>query len=434
MWDRYQGDRENLDEWLAFLYKRRGGIKLGIERIEKVAKEFGLTSFDFPVITVAGTNGKGSTVKALSSIFSAKYKVVSITSPHLIKFNERICINNEPCSSSMLCKVFDFIDQSESAANLSFFELATIAGLIITKEVKPDILILEVGLGGRLDATNVVKNDISIVTSISFDHVAFLGDTLEKIATEKAGIFKQDTVAFLGENVVQKSIFDIAKTRNVKLKQSVKDFGFIGNDNKHWKMGDYSISLSKYSIFPQSVSLCLAAIRELKDRLPIDNSSIASSLSKAEIAGRLQKINYNGVNVLLDLAHNEAGAKYLTKYIKNNPVRGKNIALWHSFADKSLDKIVLACRETFTNWHIYSDASKHERGSAAEELITALGSEPHNLSSDLATALDCAIAECSIDDRLVVFGGFAIVGEVLAILSTTNNNLPKEKLKESDEK
>ena len=301
---------KTVDQWLNFLGKVHvTGVNLGLERIDKIAKKLSLTIFRCPVIMVAGTNGKGSLIRAMQALYqSAGYQVAVYTSPHIMQFNERIVFNNAQISNDELILIFDRLYQAFEGQPFSFFEFVTLAALCYFKQCDPDIVLLEVGLGGRLDAVNIVEPDVSVITSIDLDHTEWLGDTRELIGKEKAGIMRQEKPVLCLDPCPPDSIAAVAELKKAKLYQMNQDFSYEINDsNYHYKGFNQTINLPNPTLHPAAICGALAVSELLAISCPVE-PAIFQTLHSVTFAGRFETLN-DKPKVIVDVAHNPAALK-----------------------------------------------------------------------------------------------------------------------------
>ena len=290
-------ERRTLTDWLAYLEALHPkSIDMGLERVNHVWRELDLNA-DFPIIVVGGTNGKGSVCAMLESILTcAGYKVGCYTSPHLLRYNERTRIHKQALDDSLLCRAFDCVDAARKSCDtsLTFFEFGTLAAMYLFIQDRVDVAILEVGLGGRLDAVNIFESDCTILTSVDLDHIEFLGDTREKIGFEKSAIFRQGKPAICGDSVVPDSVLQQAKRIGADFYSFAKDFGFT----KQAMQWEFWSSRGKRHALPwpalrgvkqlQNASVCLMAVDALSKLLPVSMNAIRQGLVDVVIPGRFQ--------------------------------------------------------------------------------------------------------------------------------------------------
>ncbi|MEB8433467.1 bifunctional tetrahydrofolate synthase/dihydrofolate synthase [Cocleimonas sp. KMM 6892] len=425
--------KKTLQDWLSWQETLHlSEIDLGLERIGRVAEQLGLLTPSFPIITVAGTNGKGSTVAFLNEMLQAEgYKTGAYTSPHLINYNERITINSNEASDALIIEAFDAIDQARFITNknneieevsLTYFEFSTLAAMWCFQQQDIDVAVLEVGLGGRLDAANLWDTNLAIITSIDVDHIDWLGDDRELIAKEKAGIMRSTAPAICGDPTPPEMIKTEAERLGIKLIQLNEDFSFSidKNDPEHWIWRDEKIELSlpkprlQGDFQINNASTAIAGLMAIQDRLPTSPESISAGLQKASITGRLQIIN-ESPEWLLDVAHNPHSAKELSKYIDTHKVSGKTFALFSMLKDKDIDEVLKLMDPVIDEWHIVP--LEGSRGTSLTDLKQQFTDSfidsnlvTHERFSDACQLLKNITKD---EDRVVAFGSFLVVSEVL---------------------
>jgi len=418
--------KKTLDDWLKWQENlHTSEIDLGLERIAKVAKQLKLLSPSFPVITVAGTNGKGSCVAMLEAIYKAQgYNTGSYTSPHLINYNERIKLSGENVSDELIIEAFQEIDQARGNISLSYFEFGTLAAMLIFHQKNIDVAILEVGLGGRLDAANLWDASLALITSIDIDHIDWLGDNREKIAIEKAGIMRKNIPVISGDPNPPKSIKTEAKRIGALLFQFNQDFSYktLGNSQWLWKW-QYKTHNKQYQLpLPALVgefqlnnaSTVLAGIETLQNKLKVSENAIKKGLLEATAPGRLQII-HESPEWLIDVAHNPHAAKELAKYLKKHPVTGKTYAIFSMLKDKDISQVLSILDKYIDEWHIIG--LEGSRGLTINELnqyindLERKGSIfPHK---DISEACLHLKNNSKFEDRVVAFGSFLVVSAVI---------------------
>lgn len=414
---------QSLDDWLAWqttLHARE--IELGLDRIEKVAQRLNLLSCPFTVITVAGTNGKGSSVAMLSSILAAAgYCVGSYTSPHILKYNERIKVNLNTVDDDELCASFVKIDQARQDISLSFFEFATLTALDIFHQKKVDVAILEVGLGGRLDATNIIDNDLAIVTSVGMDHMEWLGDDRESIGFEKAGILRTHKPAVCSDAQPPTSIQQVAQQKQAQLHQLGQHFNYQINASS-WNFSSQKNSYNKLplpnlvgAVQVQNAAGVLMGLECLQSTLTVTEQAIRQGLQRLELAGRFQRLQRD-CEVILDVAHNQDSANNLAANLSAHPAKGKTVAVFAVLSDKDVNSIVESVSAHIDEWYI--SVVNSARGMALEQVQQALNK--HNPDAviepfaSVSLAYEGALAAAAPSDRVLVFGSIFTVSEVLA--------------------
>lgn len=413
--------RRDMNDWLDYintLHCRE--IDLGLSRVIHVAKKLGLTTFPCPVITVAGTNGKGSVVKSLESIYlAAGYQVAAYTSPHLLCFNERLCFNGKPMLDRDFIEAFTFIEENRDQEPLSFFEFTTLACFYICKKLTLDILLLEVGLGGRLDAVNIIDPDVAVITTIDIDHTDWLGSDRESIGREKAGIFRTHRPVICGDPHPPKSLLEAAQLLQAPVFQFMKDFSIIEYE-KTWKWQGPKIN---YDALPlpqlkiQNVATSLMVVARLQNRLPVKKLAIVAGIQKVTLPGRFEQVE-KPVSVIFDVAHNPQSAHYLAEQLCCSPHSGRTFAVVGMLKDKNISGIFSPLLSCIDHWYVGDLAGM--RGALGEKLAETLKTEGvencYNFTS-INKAFEKAIAQCKEQDSIVVFGSFYTVAIAKQFLS-----------------
>lgn len=414
---------KTLHEWLAWQESLHPSeIELGLERIAPVYKELTQSCLSPFTITVAGTNGKGSCVAFLEAILvAAGYRVGCYTSPHLLQYNERIRLQRKAVSDSMLCEEFALIDEARKSISLSYFEFGTLAALSIFSRSNLDIQILEVGLGGRLDAVNIIDADISLISSIGIDHTDWLGETREAIGYEKAGVFRCKKPAISGEPDLPDTVIQQAQSIHADLKIVGVDFDYCVEKNSwNWwsanrRFDDLPLpSLEGEQQFRNSAAV-LAVIEQISNRFPVDEKTIRKGLVSTNIPGRLQWLDRKQT-ILLDVAHNLESTQALAKYLKNRARKGRVFALFSIMADKDIEQILSCMEAVIDKWiwvplHTSRAANKAriERAFTHCQMV-----KPDTHYKSLSEGLNAVQKEMGDEDYIVVFGSFYLVSEALA--------------------
>lgn len=413
---------DNLAQWLNHLEQLHSSeIDLGLERISKVGAELGLINFDAKVITVAGTNGKGTTCAFLEQILlDAGYKVGVFSSPHINRYNERLRINKQELADDNHCQAFAVIEKARQAVSLSYFEFSTLACLYLLQQQQCDFILLEVGLGGRLDATNMVEPDISVITTIGIDHVDWLGDNREDIGFEKAGIFRANKTAICGDLDTPHSVIKHANDINAQLQLAGRDFSYLLTDNNQWQwQGNNRLTAIKQTLMPiQNASTALAVIQSLQ--LNIDAQQLIQSIEKAQLAGRLQPLSGYSCDFYLDVAHNPQSAAYLATQIKRLKSEKTASCQVHAVVAMLADKDIastLAEIDTQIDHYYFASLSCY-RGANSEQLLSAYQHNGHMAESvscfeNVRQAMDKVIKNVKPSDIILVFGSFFTVSEIL---------------------
>lgn len=392
---------KSLEDWLQKLETSHDKkIDLGLERITQVYNALDLDKVAPMVITVAGTNGKGSTVAILSSICQqAHYKVGIFTSPHIIKFNERIKINDIEVDDDLIINAFELVEINLKGISLSYFEYATLAALIIFKQQKVDICVLEVGLGGRLDSVNVVDTDCAIITTIDIDHTAWLGDTKEAIGLEKAGIIRSNKPVIYGDVDCPQSIISKAQEVSADLIFACQQQIDVPELNIQ---GSYQVINAKTAI---------TALMHLSG-FEFNQIAINKGLKNINLQGRLQVVS-NKPTVIVDVSHNKQAGKCLAQWLQSNPISGKTIAVFAVLADKNPIDWLGEFSNVVDLWCI--SQVRLERAMPKQELVMLLANNASLITSHetVSVAFDKAKLIADKIDRIIVFGSFYTVSEVL---------------------
>jgi len=396
-------------------------IELGLARTGAVCERMDLARPPFPVVTVAGTNGKGSTVALLEHcLHAAGYKVGAYTSPHLLKYNERVRLTTEAVGDADLCGAFEAVELARGSTSLSYFEFGTLAAVELLRRARVDIAILEVGLGGRLDAVNVWDADIAMVSSIGIDHTDWLGDTREAIGREKAGIFRAGRPAICSDPNPPVSIVEAAARVGAELSLVHRDFDFTTHDQGwSWRSRRQQRAGLPYPAMRGACQLynasgVLMALELLAARFPVTQMQMRTGLLGATLPGRFQTLPGRPLRVL-DVAHNLQAAQALAATLRDQPVSGKTIGVVGMLKDKPIVDVMRAMADVVDRWHVASLGGA--RGAAAEHVRAAMAEAgirtPIVLHADVSAAYAAACREARTDERVVAFGSFYTVGAIL---------------------
>ena len=404
---------------------------MGLDRVGEVKKRMGLQP-QCPVVVVAGTNGKGSVCAYLSQIYTqAGFKVGTLTSPHLLRYNERIAVNTRPVEDAAIVASFERIEAARAGISLTYFEFNTLAAVDIFIREKVDVMVLEVGLGGRLDAVNVFDADCAVVTSVDLDHQAFLGDTVEQVAFEKAGVFRSGKPAICGQTPPPESLRRHAGEIGAELLLIKRDFDFSTLENVQWSYryhpqnSDGRTRNRNALPFPalrgayqlSNAACALTVLECLGDRLPVDIAAIKRGLLLVENPGRFQVLPGRPLTVL-DVGHNPHAARALRRSLINLMFAEKRTAVFSILADKDIDGVLDIVKDQFDEWHIAP--LDVPRGMTAEALVRKLsehGIENVKVFENIEKAYRAALEKAGENDRIVVFGSFHTVAAVMAALS-----------------
>ena len=419
----------HLHDWLTWqegLHPR--AIELGLERVGRVWDRLGTRVLPFPVITLAGTNGKGSTAAMLEAIFGAAgYRTALYTSPHMLRYNERIRLGGQEVSDQALCEAFARVDAARGEESLTYFEFGTLAALDLFLRARPDLAILEVGLGGRLDAVNLIDADLAIITSIGRDHMAWLGETLEEIALEKAGILRPGRPLILGHRDPLPVLLERARALDCPTSILGRDFDW-SEDPPGWRWtapGLPPLNLAppalRGRIQLDNAATVIMATTRLRDRLPVAAAHLRQGLQRARLPGRFQVIS-GATTWILDVAHNGPAAQVLAEQLASFPCPGRHHAVFGVFADKAVLEVAGPLLDWVDCWHL--GAADHPRalpapdlGSVLAELAAAQGrrlkiKEYAGLGAAIAGAARSALS----GDCILAYGSFTTVEAVLRLV------------------
>ena len=420
----------SLNDWLTRLESLHPKtIELGLERVSQVAQRLNI-QFGCPVITVGGTNGKGSTCAMLESmLLQGGYRVGLYTSPHLLQFNERARINGELATDEALCRNFEAVEAVRHDVPLTYFEFTTLAVLNFFASAGLDAVILEVGLGGRLDAVNLIDADVAIITSVDLDHQDYLGDTREKIGFEKAGIFRTGRAAICSDPSPPQSLIDHAVAIGADLWLFGRDFNYSG-DRQQWNYGGRQQRRNALA-YPSlrganqllNASAALAAMEVLRERLPLGAQEVRSGLVMVELPGRFQVLP-GRPTVILDVAHNPHAAATLAQNLDQMGFHAYTHAVFGAMADKDIAGILAHLTGRIDHWYL-TDLPLPRAASAASladallqagaEVSAVPGSERSiQCFSTPGDAYTAARERATENDRIVVFGSFFTVAGVMA--------------------
>ena len=416
----------SLAEWLGWLEQSHPKeIDLGLDRIRQVAARLDLLKPRAKVITVAGTNGKGSCVTATAGLLhAAKFSVGIYTSPHLLHYAERIQINGKPVEDDLICGAFELIANAAAEISLTYFEYGTLAALIIFKQQAVDYIVLEVGLGGRLDAVNIIDADIAVITSIAIDHQDWLGDNREVIGREKAGILREQQLFVCADENPPQSIVDLSSQLNTKAHFIKRDFSFTQSE-KNWQWQGKTANGNSIQL-PEvraphlplpSLAAALQVIQLLKVELAPEQ--IEQALLNLNLAGRFQKVVYQEREFILDVAHNPAATEYFAKRLNADPVTGKTFAIVAMMSDKDRIASLANLVGLVDEWLLLDLKNIPRAASVAaltENLLSLDAQVTH--SGDIDVLINELLVKTQPQDRILVFGSFFTVAAALAYLQS----------------
>lgn len=416
---------EKLAAWLAYLESLHPRtIELGLERIGRVRERLQLDPA-FPVITVGGTNGKGSTCAMLEAVLGAAgYRVGLYTSPHLLRYNERVRIQGVEAKDAVLCQAFAAVEAARGDIPLTYFEFGTLAALLLFVQEQVDAAVLEVGLGGRLDAVNVFAADCAVLTSVALDHMDYLGDSREAIGFEKAGIFRSGRPAICAEAELPHSVARHAAEIGAGLRLIGRDFGYEPQPD-HWlfwskdrRIGALPYPGLRGAYQLSNASACLAALEALGQRLPVPLAAMRQGLLQATLPGRFQVLP-GCPRVILDVAHNPHAAHALAGNLARMAGAGRNIAVLGMLADKDIAGVIAALQGLIDVWLLAQ--LDVPRGAAAPLLLEALrqaGLAGRARSfADVGAAFAHACHMAGENDKIIAFGSFHTVAQVVRQLA-----------------
>ncbi|NMF88707.1 bifunctional tetrahydrofolate synthase/dihydrofolate synthase [Aromatoleum petrolei] len=397
-------------------------IQLGLERVSRVRDALGVRS-DAVVITVGGTNGKGSTCAMLEAILlAAGYRVGCYTSPHLLRYNERVRIDGREVEDRILVDAFRAVEEARGHTSLTYFEQGTLAAWWVFCREPLDVVILEVGLGGRLDAVNAIDPDCAIVTGIAMDHMDWLGDTREKIGLEKAGIFRAGRPAICADPMAPATLVDHARAIGAELKLVGQDFGHSG-DRTQWawwskggvRRGGLAYPALRGANQLLNASAVLMALETLRQRIPVSMQAVRQGLMLVELPGRFQVLP-GKPSVVLDVAHNPQAAGVLSENLSNMGFFPETWAVLGMLADKDVEGVVRLIEDRVDHWMLVSLPGA--RGLSAERLAERLRSVgvrgDIQLFAEPVEGYEAARQSAGEGDRIVAFGSFLTVADVLA--------------------
>ncbi len=402
-----------LAAWLSYLENLHSkAIDMGLERVSQVAARLDVLKPAPFVFTVAGTNGKGTTCRTLEAmLMAAGYKVGVYSSPHLVRYTERVRVQNTELAESAHTAAFAEIEAARGEISLTYFEYGTLSALWLFKQAQLDVVILEVGLGGRLDATNIVDPDVAVVTSIALDHTDWLGPDRESIGREKAGIFRAGKPAIVGEPDMPHTIADVAQEKGAQLKRRDVDWRYSVTES-NWRFEDAAGALENLPLpqVPQpNAATALAALRA--SGLAVSEQAMRDGIQNAILAGRFQIVS-ESPRLILDVAHNPHAAAYLAGRLKSLPKTGRVLAVIGMLHDKDIGG-TLACMETVVDsW--YCAPLEGPRGATAQQLMEHLGEGKSFASVELAWR--AAMADASPEDTVLVCGSFHTVAHVMDVM------------------
>ncbi len=405
-------ESDSLSQWLTWLETIHPvSIDMGLDRVGQVADRLAMRPVSKPLILVGGTNGKGSTVTMLSAIYSsAGYRVGSYTSPHISDFEERIRIDGVMASSADIVSALAYVEAGRHPQTLTYFEYTTLAAMRVFHEQRCDVYILEVGLGGRLDATNLWDADCSVVTSIALDHQDYLGSDVSVIATEKAAIGRPNRPLVVGDIEPPASLFQFAADHDMQVDhvgaKAVADLPSTSLSGAHQK---------------RNAGCAVAVVEHMQGQLPVGPETIYQALQGITISGRFEKLHIDGVDVLLDVAHNPAGAQALAATLEENFHGVKAQIIFACMADKDILGIVGVLSPVAEHWHCVP--LEVPRAKAADQLASTINMLNSGSASSYVTVQSACDAALSVarehSQPLLVAGSFFTIADVRRVLETS---------------
>lgn len=415
--------KDTLNEWLGYILASHpeNVIELGLTRMKTMIARLGI-AFDCPVITVAGTNGKGSTCAMLESIYrAAGYRTAMHTSPHMLRFNERAQINGKIVEDALLIDAFKEVEAARDGLPLTYFEFTALGILKVFQKAKPDVVILEIGLGGRLDAINALDSSAAIVTTVGIDHEAYLGNTREAIGWEKAHIYRKGRPAICADSQPPVKLLEYAQALGCKLSVAGCDFKVeaTSQDRMHFQMASYDWDLPKPALAGRNqldnAAGVLAVVVSLMDKLPVQISAIEEGLKTVRITARFEKVAEHPLTIL-DVGHNPHAALVLAQNVRDLKTEGRTIAVFGMLADKDMLDVVKIMSPVIDEWFI--TGLPGPRGADSQTLSRVMleaGVEVDKMHvcDGVDQALNSARQAAAIADTIIIFGSFVTVTAAL---------------------
>jgi len=416
-----------LHDWLRWqetLHPKE--IELGLERVAAVFQRLHSKTFSSPVITIAGTNGKGSSLHMLESIYRADgYTTSAYSSPHLLCYNERIRLNGVEATDADIVAAFERIDAARADISLTYFEFGTLAALDIFMRQQADVVLLEVGLGGRLDAVNIIDADLALLTAISLDHTAWLGDNREAIGYEKAGILRSGKPVVCSDPDLPQSVLKHARELDCPLYRLKHEFDFepAAQDWRWRERTGQALELPQPGLRGahqyRNAAGVLMALALMQSRLPVSRAAIRSGLLDARLPGRFQSVaapSPSGVCWIYDVAHNPDSVRQLAQMLAETEHDGRTIALLGMLADKDVAAALTHIHPQINDWHLAPvDSPRSEKPEKLKKIIISLGKARVSVHASVADAWIAVEKAIEAGDRIVVFGSFYTVSEAMVV-------------------
>jgi dihydrofolate synthase/folylpolyglutamate synthase len=415
----------SLEKWLAYQTQvHPQSIDLGLDRLRLVLERLNWRQPKVPVITIAGTNGKGSVSGYCAAIMAAAgYRAGTFTSPHLRDYRERIRIHDRLVSAAELVAVFERIEAARREVGLTFFEFNTLAALLLFEAAKLDAWVLEIGMGGRLDAVNVVDPDVSVIVSIGFDHQEYLGATIEAIAGEKAGIFRPGRAAVLGSREMPGIVEERARAIGAPLKRLGTEYSYTREGGawhyrgSRWNWPRLPAPALVGGMQYANAATAIAALEEIGPRLSLSDAAAAQGLSQVRLAARFQVIapaRPHAPTWILDVAHNPAAAQVLAGNLRDLPSGGRTLAVCGILADKDAAGVAAELKDCVDAWWcVTTDGDRSRSGSSLALTVKQQVAAPVEAADSTAAGCAAALAGARPQDRIVVFGSFHVVGPAM---------------------
>lgn len=399
------------------------GVDLGLGRVGEVWRRLGAPRPAPVVITVAGTNGKGSTVAFLEAMLAAGgYRVAAYTSPHVLAYNERVRIAGADADDAALIAAFERIEAVRGDVPLTYFEFGTLAALLLFADAALDVAVLEVGLGGRLDAVNLIDADVAVVTTIALDHQDWLGNDRDSIGREKAGVARTGRPLIVAETDPPQGLLQAAAGHGAWVIRAGVGYAVEpAGEHWHWNGADGTrltlpVPRLAAACQPANAAAAIAALHALRERLPLPEQAFVRGVAEARVRARLQRIAVGAGELVIDVAHNPQAAEVLAAWLAAQPARD-TVAVFGALADKDAAGMLVPLAPYIAEWELVDLARATERGrdlaSLTAALEAALGPAPHRGWADVAAALDMLLPRLQAGARVIAFGSFLIAAAAL---------------------